>query len=505
MGALLGIDLGTSGVRACLLSPDGDVLGSGADDYPVVIPRPGWAEQDPEAWWTAACRAIGRALHAGRVRPREIAAVGLSGQMHGLVLLDRSGAPVRPAIIWLDARTSGECAEIDARLARGRLSAITGLPPATGFFGLSLLWVSRYDPAAYRRAYRAILPKDYLRFRLTGEYATDPTDASGTLLFDIRTRAWSDEILQALGLPRDLLPPVVDSAAIAGRVTEGASRDTGLPRGTPVATGGGDQAMGAIGSGVVEGGVVSCTIGTGGQVVTAVRDVVIDPPGRLHTLCHAMADRWLLMGAVLAAGLSLRWFRDALGGEEVREAGRSGRDPYAILDAEAEAVAPGSGGLIFLPYLAGERTPHMDPRARGCFVGLSLAHGRGHLIRAIMEGVAFALKDSLSIFRELGVPLETVVCAGGGARSRLWRQIQADVYGIPVWRLAREEHSAYGAALLVGVAAGTYRDIFDACRHSIRRLDVVHPLDENRALYERQCAVYRMLYPALRETFKALV
>jgi xylulokinase len=502
--ALLGIDLGTSGVRACLAGPDGNILGLGREEYPVSTPRPGWAEQDPETWWSAACRAIRHALHVGGVPPGEVAAVGLSGQMHGLVLLERSGAPVRPAIIWLDARTIRERGELHDLLGAARLLGITGLPPATGFFGVSLLWVRRHEPAAYHRASRAVLPKDYLRFRLTGEHATDPTDGSGTLLFDIRTRTWSHEILRALGIAPNLLPPVLDSAAVSGRVTERASRETGLPLGIPVATGGGDLAMGAIGSGVIEEGVVACTIGTGGQVVTAVRNPVIDPHGRLHTLCHPVAGLWLLMGATLAAGLSLRWFRDALGGAEVAGARRSGHDPYVLLTAEAEKAQPGSGGLVFLPYLAGERTPHMDPRARGCFVGLSLTHGRGHLIRAIMEGVAFSLRDSILIFRNLGVRVETVLCVGGGARSRLWRQIQADVYGVPVWRLAGEEHSAYGAALVAGVATGVYRDVADACRRAVRRLDVVPPLAENRALYDRQYAVYRVLYPALRETFAAL-
>lgn len=504
MGVFLGIDLGTSSVRANLIHPDGDILGIGSQEYPISMPHPGWAEQDPASWWSATCAAIARACRETKIRPQEVTAVGLSGQMHGLVLLDLSGVPVRPAIIWPDTRSADECAEIEARIGRDRLYRITGIPTATGFFGVSLLWVRRHEPASYARAVRACLPKDYIRYRLTEEYATDPTDGSGTLLFDIRRRSWSSEIADALHLRRDLLPPVLETSALAGRVTAAASRETGLPSGIPVATGGADQVMGAIGSGVVEDGVVGCTIGTGGQVFTTIRDAVVDPGKRLHTLCHAMRGSWLLMGAMLAAGLSLRWFRDTLGEAETREGKRSGVDPYALLTAEAEKAEPGSRGLIFLPYLGGERTPHMDPRARGCFVGLSLSHARGHIVRAILEGVCFGMNESFSIFRELGVPLKTVVCSGGGARSLLWRQIQADVYGTPVWSVGWEEHSAYGAALLAGVATGVYRDVFEACQRSARRLDVIYPRDENRALYVRQYAIYQALYPALRETFREL-
>ncbi len=501
---LLGIDLGTSSVRATLITPGGDLLGTGAREYPIVTPRPGWAEQDPATWWSATCAAVAGALRAGRVPAEAIAAVGLSGQMHGLVLTDGAGVPVRPAIIWPDTRAVEECAEVASRIGRDRLYEISGLPAATGLFGVSLLWVRRHEPAAYERAERALLPKDYIRYRLTGQHATDPTDGSGTLLFDVRRRTWAEEIVRALGLRRDLLPPVVESSALAGRVAEASAAATGVPPGTPVAVGGSDQAMGAIGAGVVEEGVVASTIATGGQVITTVREPAVDPQGRLHTLCHAMQEAWLLMGAILSAGLSLRWFRDALGEAEVAAARRAGGDPYALLTALAEGVGPGADGLVFLPYLAGERTPHMDPRARGCFVGLSLSHTKAHLVRAILEGVAFGMRDALDIFREMGIPVATVVCTGGGARSRLWRQIQADVYGVPVWTVAREEHSSYGAALLAGVAAGVYDGVREAAQGTLRMGEVVHPVDAHRAVYERQYAVYRGLYPALRRTFRML-
>jgi xylulokinase len=495
MGVLLGIDLGTSSVRASLITPDGALLGLGTQEYPIVTPRQGWAEQDPDTWWTATCAAIGQALRESTVRPREITGVGLSGQMHGLVLLDRGGAPVRPAIIWPDTRSTAERAEMERKIGKDRLYRITGLPTATGFFGVSLLWVRSHEPRIFARVHKAVLPKDYIRYRLTGEYATDPTDGSGTLLFDVGKRTWSGEIIDALDLERDLLPPVLESSVVAGRVVPGEAGETGLSCGTPVAAGGGDQAMGAIGSGVVEEGVVACAIGTGGQVVTTIQNPILDPRGRLHTLCHAMTHSWLLMGAMLAAGLSLRWFRDTLG---------EAAAPYALLSAEAEKAEPGSRGLIFLPYLSGERTPHMDPWARGCLVGLSLSHTRAHIIRAIMEGVTFGMKDSLSIFRELGVPLTTAICSGGVARSPLWRQIQADVYGMPVWTLSREENSSYGASLVAGVATGVYRDVRDAFRGRVQMVDVLHPVEQRRRVYERQYAIYRMLYPALRTTFAAL-
>ncbi len=503
-GVLLGIDLGTSSVRATLLGPDGALRGLGSREYPILTPRPGWAEQDPDTWWAAACDAIAQAIRRSRIRPGEITAIGLSGQMHGLVMVDRAGAPVRPAIIWPDARGADERTEIEERIGPDRLHRITGLPAATGFFAVSLLWARRHEPARYARAARAMLPKDYLRFRLTGEHATDPSDGSGTLLFDVRRRTWSEEILTSLDIPRDLVPSVVESAAVAGRLREAAARDTGLRPGVIVATGGADQAMGALGAGLVRPGAVACAIGTGGQVVTSLQEAVLDPRRRLHTLCHAVPGAWLLMGAMLSAGLSLRWFRDALGEVERREAARSGADPYALLSAEAEQAEPGARGLVFLPYLGGERTPHMDPRARGCFVGLSLAHTRAHIVRAILEGVAFGMNDSLSILRELGVPVETVVATGGGARSRLWRQIQADVYGVPVWRSARDEQSSYGAALLAGVAAGAYRDVREACEGRTSWADPVWPIAAHRRVYERQYAVYRSLYPTLREAFEQL-
>jgi len=502
--ALLGIDLGTSSVRAGLVTPSGDLVGTAAAEYPILIPRPGWAEQDPAAWWSATGAVIARALAQSGLRPADILAVGLSGQMHGLVLLDGGGAPVRPAIIWPDARSAGERDAIERTIGRERLYRITGLPAATGFFAVSLEWVRRHDPAAYDRSVWALLPKDYIRYCLTGDIATDPTDACGTLLFDVERRQWADGIISGLALRRDLLPPVLEPTVIAGRVTGVAAVATGLAVRTPVATGGGDQAMGAISLGVVDEGTVACTIGTGGQVASVVRRPVVDPLRRLHTLCSVTPGVWLVMGAMLSAGLSLRWFRDALGASEIVAARQADMDPYALLSAEAERAAPGAGGLIFLPYLTGERTPYMDPDARGGFIGLSLSHSRSDLIRAIMEGVVCGMRQTLDIFRELGVPVGTVISAGGGARSHLWRQIQADIYEMPVWTISREEHASYGASVVAGIAAGIFRDVRDATGGKLPWGDVLSPITDRRALYERHYAVFRSLYPALRDTFRAL-
>lgn len=504
MGYLLGIDLGTSGVKAILIRPEGDIVGLASKEYPILSPHPGWAEQDPTTWWEATCEVIRQVIWKSEVRPQDIKAVGLSGQMHGLVLLDRAGIPVRPAIIWPDKRSGEECDEITGRIDKNKLYEITGIPIATGFLGVSLLWVKNHEPSNYDRAYRALLPKDYVRYRLTGELATDVTDGSGTMLFDIRKRSWSEEIISCLDLRKDLLPTALESFETAGWVSKVASEESGIPAGTPVAAGGGDQAMGAVGSGTVKEGVVASTLGTGGQLITPVQQAVLDPYHRIHTLCHAAKDLWLLMGAILAAGLSLRWFKENLGKAEDLVGSLCGVDPYELLSMEAEKAEPGSGGLIFLPYLCGERTPHMNPKARGCLIGLNLSHTRAHIIRAIMEGVTFGMRDSLSIFRELQVPVKTVICSGGGARSRVWRQIQADVYGVPVMTITHDEHSSYGAALTAGVAAGVYRDILEACEGRVSWAEVVYPTENNLSVYENHYSIYRSLYPTLKKTFDRL-
>jgi xylulokinase len=503
MEYLLGIDLGTSSVRAALVGADGRVAGIAGREYPIQTPHPDWAEQDPETWWQASVAAIRRVVAQTGLPAAAIRAVGLSGQMHGLVLLDREGRPLRPAIIWPDKRSQAQCREIAARMKPEQLYGITGMPTATGLFGVSLLWVKEHEPQLYQRIHTAFLPKDFIRYRLTREIATDVTDGSGTLLFDVTRRHWSGPIVDALELKTGYLPAPLESVSLAGRLTAEAAAATGLAAGTPVSAGGGDQLMGAIGAGITAAGVVASTIGTGGQVFTAAGQPRFDPGRRIHTLCHALPDRWFLMGAILAAGLSLRWFKENLCQPEDRDGAGAGTGSYELLSQAAATVEPGAQGLLFLPYLCGERTPHMDPNAKGCFIGLSLAHRQAHLVRAVMEGVAFAMKDSLAVFAELGIPVRTIVASGGAARSEVWSQIQADVYETPVTILSNREHSVYGAALLAGVTSG----IFGAA--DLQRLDRpverrIAPDPDHAAIYRKHYTIYRSLYPSLKAVFEQL-
>ncbi len=504
MRYLLGLDLGTSSVRAAVVDPEGRLVGVAGEEYPIVAPQLGWAEQDPEAWVNAAYRTVRSVLNQVGISGSEVLAVGLSGQMHGLVLVDENGMCLRPAIIWPDKRTEAQRRQLAQKLNQNELYQITGLPLATGFLGLSLLWVKEHEPETYSRIRKVLLPKDYIRYRLTGQLATDPTDASGTLLFDVAARKWSEDLLGGLELAPELLPSVLESLQIGGELTPEAAEATGLLAGTPVAVGGGDQAMAALGLGLKPGEVAS-TIATGGQLVTITPETIIDPGRRMHTLSYITPERSILMGAVLAAGLSLRWFRDTLGQLEKEAARNLGVSAYELLSLEAARAAPGSDGLFFLPYLSGERTPHMDPRARGCFIGLTLSHTKAHMARAVMEGVSFALKDSLLIMQELGVGIERIILSGGGARSRVWQQIQADIYGFPVQVVQRDEHSSYGAALAAGVAAGEYRDLSDALSRArsdeLLQAEYVYPIEGNVKLYQEQYEYYKALYPALKTVF----
>ena len=418
---LVGLDVGTTGVKALAISPEGEVLAHAEAEYPLSTPQPGWAEQDPEDWW----RASGEALAALGVEPT---AIGLSGQMHGLVCLDEGDRVLRPAILWNDQRTAAECAEIEERVGLQRLIALTGNRALTGFTAPKLLWLRRYEPDVYTRIRHILLPKDYVRLRLTGERATDAADASGTLLFDVARRRWSDEVLDALEIPRDWLPPVSESTEIGGA---------------------GDQQAAALGVGAIEPGVLSVVLGTSGVVLSSLPEFKADPQARVHVFCHAVPGLWEAMGVMLSAAGSLRWFRDAFA------PGTS----YDDLTAEAETEEPGAGGVTFLPYLAGERTPHADPHARAMFWGLTLRHGRGSLVRSVLEGVAYGLRDSLELLRGLGVRPQAGRASGGGARSRLWLEIVASVLGLPLELTVVEEGSAYGAALLGGVAAGVWPDV----------------------------------------------
>jgi len=486
---LLGIDVGTGGTRALLLDEAGRVLGAAtAEHAPMSSPELGWAEQDPRDWWRAARGAIVECLTHANATAEEIAAIGLSGQMHGLVLLDAAGEVVRPALIWCDQRTEEECRAITERVGAKRLIELVANPALTGFTLPKIWWMRTHEPQLWSRVRSIMLPKDYVRFKLTGARATDVADASGTLLFDVVNRRWSSEMLQASDLRPEILPEVFESPEVTGRVSKDGAGASGLREGTPVVAGAGDQAAGAVGMGIVEPGNVSATIGTSGVVFAATSSPVVEPKGRIHTFCHAIRGCWHVMGVTQGAGLSLKWFRDQFGG---------GASYDALMKEAAEAPA-GADGLLWAPYLMGERTPHLDPNARGALVGLTAQHTRAHVIRAILEGVAFSLRDTFTIFRELGVPVKSIRLGGGGARSSLWQQIQADVYGMAVDLVAAEEGAAYGAALLAGVGAGVWHSVKAACETAVHVAKRVEPIGKNVELMNRRYEEYRKLYPALR-------
>jgi xylulokinase len=490
---LLGIDLGTTGCRAVLVTPDGTVVAAASSPYPLLTPHPLWAEQDPESWWVAAVDSVRRVLEARGAVPRSVAAVGLTGQMHGLVLLGTSGEVLRPAILWNDQRTELECAEIVRRVGVERVLELTGNPALPGFTAPKVLWVRRHEPELHDRIASVLLPKDFIRYRLTGERFSDVSDASGTTLFDVSRREWSAEMLEALEIPRAWLPEVTESPIVSSRVGSAAARETGLGEGTPVVAGAGDQAAQAVGAGIVDEGSVLITLGTSGVVFAASRRYRVHPTGSLHAFCHAVPGLWHLMGVMLSAGGSLGWYRATFAAAE----------EFETLLAEAAAAPAGSEGLIFLPYLSGERTPHADPHARGVLFGLTLRHTRPHVTRAILEGVAYGLADSLELMRELSIEPREIRLSGGGARSGLWRQILADTVGVTVAALEASEGAAYGAALLAGVGAGVYADVPTAARTVVRETGHLEP-GPHVATYRRGRAVYRALYPALAGHFRAL-
>jgi xylulokinase len=492
--SVLGIDVGTGGTRAVLIDRDGRVISSAVAEHAAMSsPYIGWAEQSPDDWWRAACEATKACLAESPEAGREVESIGLTGQMHGLVLLDDKNQVVRPAIIWCDQRTEEECREITEKVGERRMIELTANPALTGFTLPKVWWVKKHEPGVWSRVRSLMLPKDYIRFRLTGVRAIDVADASGTLMFDVVHRTWSRPMLEVSRIEEDLLPKVFESQAVSGNVKEEGARLSGLQPGIPVVAGAGDQAAGAVGMGIVKAGAVSATIGTSGVVFAATSKPVLEPQGRIHTFCHAIPNRWHVMGVTQGAGLSLRWFRDQFG------AGKDdSRDPYERLAEEAAKTPPGADGLLWAPYLMGERTPHLDPNARGALVGITAQHTRGHVIRAILEGVAFSLRDSLTLFREIGVPIESIRLGGGGARSAVWQQIQADVYGMPVELIEADEGAAYGAALLAGVGVGIWPSVDAACGNAVRVAKKVEPNPKTTALMDQQYVEYRKLYPALR-------
>jgi xylulokinase len=504
MALFLGIDIGTSAVKALLISETGEVISSASVEYPLLTPKTGWAEQEPESWWNGTVLAVRKCLEKARSAQKcapDVAAVGLTGQMHGSIFLDRRGSVLRNAILWCDQRTEEQCREITEITGFDTLIKTTFNKALAGFTAPKILWLRRHEPEVYAGVEKVLLPKDYIRFRLTGAFATEVSDASGTLLFNVAERRWSDDMLRALEIPRAWMPDCYESPVISSRLNREGAAALGLPEGTPVAGGGGDQAAGAVGNGIVSTGLASCVLGTSGVIFWHADKPVFDPRGRLHSFCHAVPGKWHLMGVTLSAGGSLRWLRDNFCAEEIEEARLQNRDPYEIMVEKAEKIPAGSEGLIFLPYLAGERTPYADASARGAFIGLSLRHNRAHLMRSVMEGVTMSLKDCLELGLQTGVNAEKIYLSGGGARSSLWRRMAADIFGAEISRVTVDEGPAYGAAILSAVGVGAFPSVEEACLTLVKTADSIKPEPESVPLYRALYELYGPLYAALKEHY----
>ena len=495
MAYFLGLDVSTTSSKALLIDRSGKVLGTASSAHSLSSPKPLWSEQDPAQWWQAVVQSIRNVILQTGIAPGEIEAIGLTGQMHGLVLLDEAGEVLRPAILWNDQRCQAQCDEIHQRVGKERFIQISGNVALTGFTAPKILWVAENEPEIYSRVRHVLLPKDYIRYKLTGEFAMDKADGSGTVLFDLKARDWSEELLTTLNIPREWMPPTYEGPAITGHISESAAGLTGLPTGVPVVAGGGDQAAGAVGVGAVEPGIIGLTVGTSGVIFATTPAPLVEPEGRLHAFCHAVPGRWHFMGVMLSAAGSLQWYRDTLA-------------PGVSFDDllhEAESVPAGSEGLLYLPYLSGERTPHPDPLARGAFIGLTLRHTRGHMTRAVLEGVAFGLKDSFNLIRDAGLEnVSQVRASGGGTKGALWRQILADVLESELVSVNTAEGGAFGAALLAGVGRGAWPDVVTACHESIQITGKTDPNPDTFEVYRHAYQVYRELYPLLKNTFTQL-
>lgn len=488
----LGIDTSTTGSKALLINGTGEVVATASSPHTLQTPKPQWSEQNPPEWWEAVSTSIRAVLAKAGLQGEDVAAIGLTGQMHGLVLIDEAGQVLRPAILWNDQRTQAQCDEIHRRIGKERFIQITGNVALTGFTAPKILWVAQNEPDVYARARHVLLPKDYIRYRLTGEYAMDKADGAGTVLFDLKARDWSDEVLAALEIPRAWMPPTFEGSSFTGQVSPAAAALTGLKAGTPVVAGGGDQAAQAVGVGAVEPGVVALTVGTSGVVFATTPSALIEPEGRLHAFCHAVPGMWHFMGVMLSAAGSLQWYRDTLA---------PGLSFDELLE-QAATIQAGSEGLQFLPYLSGERTPHPDPLARGAFIGLTLRHGRGHMTRAVLEGVAFGLKDSFTLIQNAGLgPIKQVRASGGGTKGALWRQILASVLEVELVTVNTAEAAAFGAALLAGVGAGNWPDVPAACRASVKITGTTLSDSLQVDAYRKAYLLYQELYPALKASF----
>lgn len=504
MAYIIGVDIGTSGTKTVLFDESGKVIASKTIEYPMYQPKNGYAEQDPKDWADATVNTLKAVVSQSGVSKDDIKGIGLSGQMHGLVMLDKDNEVIRNSIIWCDQRTSKEVEEMNAKLGERKLIEITANPALTGWTAAKILWVKNNEPENYEKCRHILLPKDYIRFILTGEYATEVSDASGMQLLDVPNRCWSDEILETLEIDKGLLGKVYESCEVTGTLTKKMAELTGLNEGTIVVGGAGDNAAAAVGTGVVEDGKAFTTIGTSGVVFAHTSSISIDALGRVHTCCAAVPGAWHVMGVTQGAGLSLKWFRDNFCGSEKETAKLMGVDEYYLMDKEAESVEVGSNRLLYLPYLMGERTPHLDPNARGVFFGLSAMHTKKDMLRAVMEGVSYSLRDCIEVFREMKININDMMACGGGGSSPLWRSMLADLYNCPVKTLASKEGPALGVALLASVGAGIYSSVGEACKQVIEVNKIQEPNAQNVGEYEKYYQLYREIYPALKDSFSKL-
>ena len=497
----IGIDVGTSSVKALLVDGDGKVIKATSPEYDFDVPKPLWAETDPDHWWIATQKAL-KDLLAG-INAVDVKGVGLTGQMHGMCLLDKNGNVLRPCVMWNDQRSHLECEEITERVGQQKVLEITGNPILPGFTAPKVLWTQKNEPEVFSKINKILLPKDYIRYKLTGEYISDVSDASGTSLLDVGKRNWSKEMFDALGWSLSWMPEVTESIEVSSYTNSETTELIGLPKGTPVESGAGDCAAQAVGSGIVEEGKVSVTLGTSGVVFAQSDQYRVEPEGRLHAFCHAVPGKWHLMGVMLSAAGSFQWYKNQFGNIEQKEETEGGKDAYELLTEKAKKVDVGSEGLFFLPYLSGERTPHPDPYARGCFIGMSLRHKKEHFTRAVLEGVSYGLNDSLSLMRDLGIDPDEIILSGGGARSSLWKQMLADVFSNKCAMVNAVEGAAYGAAMLVAVGVGGFESVSEASRAWIQKTESVLP-GNNSELYRKFYPIFRSLYPCLKDQFEKI-
>lgn len=504
MRYLIGIDLGTSATKTVLFDEVGNIIASAAREYPLYQPQNGWAEQKPEDWREAALETLKEVVETSHINKEDIKGLGISGQMHGLVMLDEKGDVIRPAIIWCDQRTGKECEEITQKVGKERLIEITANPALTGFTASKILWVRKHEPGNYAKCRHILLPKDYIRYILTGVFATEVSDASGMQLLDVPNRCWSEEVLEKLEIEKELLPKVYESIEVTGTILPQIAQETGLSVNTVVVGGAGDNAAAAVGTGIVKEGRAFTTIGTSGVVYAHSDKVVIDKKGRVHTFCCAVPGAWHVMGVTQGAGLSLKWFKDNFCEDYIAQAEKEQKDVYEIINQEVEKIPIGSGKLLYLPYLMGERTPHLDPDCRGVFFGLSAIHNRNNMLRAVMEGVSYSLKDCYEILVEMGMTIEEMMVCGGGGKSPVWKQMLSDLYGCHVNTVTAKEGPALGVAILAGVGAGIYESVEEGCKRALEVKVGCAPKEEDRELYLKYYQIYKELYPDLKQEFQRL-